>query len=99
MIELDGDDPVRLSIKARPGSRKNAIVGVHAGALKVAVTAAPEKGKANAAIIALLAGQLQLRKADITILRGQTSSEKVVGVSGISKNDLATRLRDILANE
>lgn len=99
MIALEGDDPVRLSIKARPGSRKNAITGAHAGALKVSVTAAPEKGKANDAIIALLADQLQLRKADITIIRGQTSSEKVVSVSGVSKSELATRLRDILANE
>lgn len=44
-----------LPVKAQPGARKNAITGEFNSQLKVAVTAAAEKGKANQAIIKLLA--------------------------------------------
>ncbi len=59
MIKLQATSSgVLLPVKARPAGKKNAITGEHDGALKVTVTAAPEKGKANAAIVALLAEQL-----------------------------------------
>ena len=50
-----------LPVRAHPGARRNEIRGEHDGALRVSVTAAPEKGKANKAIIELLAEALGLR--------------------------------------
>ncbi|NQT40960.1 MAG: DUF167 domain-containing protein [Planctomycetes bacterium] len=65
-----------LSVRARPGARRNAVEGCHDGALKVSVTQAPEKGKANKAIIALLSKTLGLRKSQFELLSGETSPRK-----------------------
>ena len=65
-----------VPIRAQPGARKNAIIGEHAGALRVAVSAAPERGKANEAIRTLLADKLGVRAARIELLSGETSREK-----------------------
>lgn len=68
----------RLRLRVKPGARKTAILGVHGGALKIAVAAAPEKGKANKAVVALLADALGLPPSAITIASGETSQDKVV---------------------
>jgi uncharacterized protein YggU (UPF0235/DUF167 family) len=70
----------RLRLRVRAGARKNALLGPHAGALKLSVTTAPEKGKANRAVIALLAGVLELPASAIEIVAGATSPDKVVMV-------------------
>lgn len=88
---------VVLSIKAQPGAKRNAVVGVHAGTLKVAVTVAPEQGKANQAIAALLADTLGLKKADVELIAGQTSRAKKFLVRGVPIDELRTRLAEALA--
>lgn len=65
-----------LPVKASAGARRNGILGVRNGALRVAVTAAPEKGKANAAIISILSDALGLSKSSIELLSGDTSPQK-----------------------
>lgn len=87
---------VLLAVKARPGSKKNAILGVHDGALRIAVTAAPEKGKANEAIIKLLAEVLGLKRPNILLKRGATSTEKAFLVTGATPGELQQRLAGIL---
>lgn len=83
---------VILNLRVRPGSRKNAIQGEHAGMLKVAVTAAPERGKANAAVIELLAKTLGIARSKIEIVHGHTSSDKRVQISGLDANEVESRL-------
>jgi uncharacterized protein (TIGR00251 family) len=68
---------VLLPVKAQPGASSNAVRGEHHGMLKVSVTSIAEKGKANKAIVAVLAKELQLRKSQIALARGEASSEKV----------------------
>ena len=87
---------VVLPVKARPGARRNAIDGVHAGALKVSVTQAAEKGKANAAIIALLAKEIGVSKSAIQLSSGATNSQKNFLVKGISVKKLLERLSEII---
>jgi uncharacterized protein (TIGR00251 family) len=65
-----------LPVRAQPGARRDEIRGEQDGALKVAVTKAPEKGKANRALVELLARCLKLRKSQIVLLSGETSSNK-----------------------
>jgi uncharacterized protein (TIGR00251 family) len=65
-----------LPVRAQPGARKNAILGERAGALRVAVTAAPERGKANEAIRKLLAETLGCKTSQITLLTGETVRDK-----------------------
>jgi len=78
----------RLRLRVKPGARKTAIVGVHGGALKVAVAAAPEKGKANRAVVKLLAEVLDLPASAVTIAAGETSQDKV---AEIALNPMAVR--------
>lgn len=82
----------RLSLKVSPKASRTAITGWAGEVLRVAVTAAPDKGKANAAVIALLAEALGVARSRISILRGETQPQKLVEVAGLSDEDIAMRL-------
>ncbi len=56
------------------------------------VAAAPEKGKANAALIRFLAEALDVSRAAVTLVAGQASRDKVIEVAGVSQADLDRRL-------
>ena len=73
-----------LAVRAQPGAKKNAIVGEQAGALKVSVTAPAQDGRANEALIELLAAALKLRRSQFTLLNGATNRNKVFLVEGVS---------------
>src|SRR5258707_5131367 len=99
MIELQQTSAgVILPIHAQPGARKNGITGVHAGRLKVAVTRAPEKGKANQALVKLLAELLDLKRSQISLVAGQTSNHKKFLISGADLPTLQTRLARFLTH-
>jgi uncharacterized protein len=85
-----------VSVRAQPGAKRNGVMGEHAGALKVAVTAAPEKGKANAAIMQVLAEALGCKPSQIEILSGTSGREKKVLISGIVPEDLKMRIEALL---
>lgn len=82
---------VRFDVRVAPRASRDAIVGVHDGALKVALTAPPVEGEANAALIALLAKKLGVAKRDVVLLRGETSRAKRVEVRGVG----AAAVRDL----
>ena len=65
-----------LHVRAQPHARRAGILGVHAGALRVGVTVAPEQGKANAAVAAVLAQVLGCRAAAVVLVSGPTSRSK-----------------------
>jgi len=83
---------VVVPVQAQPGARQNAITGEHAGRLRVAVTQAPEKGKANKALIEVLAAALDLKKSQVSLVAGETSGQKKFLVSGIAFEELASRI-------
>jgi uncharacterized protein (TIGR00251 family) len=87
----DHPDGCILSVRAQPGARRNAVVGPHGAALKVAVTAPPDKGKANDAILSVLADALALRKADLEVIAGHASRDKKILVRGLSAAGLRER--------
>ncbi len=74
----------RFKIKVVPGASQNKVVGTLGDALKLRIQAPPEKGKANKAVIALLAKFLGVPAKHITICSGHTSHTKVVEVQGLS---------------
>ena len=97
MIHLeDHAEGIVLPVRAHAGARTSAIRGVQGGALRVSVTQAPEKGKANKAIVAVLAKQLGLRKSQVELLSGPTSPRKKFLIRGCSKDDLQQRLDEQL---
>jgi len=89
-------DGVLLPVRASPGARRNEIVGVHAGRLKVSVTQAPEKGKANSALVKVLAKALGLKRSQLNLCSGPTSSQKKFLITGIDHDDLRQRIDRLL---
>ncbi|TXH39100.1 MAG: DUF167 domain-containing protein [Rhodospirillaceae bacterium] len=89
-------DGIRLRLKVAPKARRTAIGDIMADAdgapvLKVAVTAAPEDGKANAAVIALLAKEWGVAKTAISVVSGATDRRKLVEIRG-QPEELAARI-------
>ena len=70
----------RLRLRVRPRSKRAALIGVHAGALRIAVTAPPERGQANRAVLQLLADVLGLAPADLELSAGHGSRDKSVRI-------------------
>ena len=98
MIDLPiHPDGILLPVRAQPGARRNEVRGIQEGALKVCVTQAPEKGKANKAIVEVLAKWLGVRKSQVELISGETASQKKFLVRGIEQEDLAERIKARLA--
>lgn len=77
-----------LAVRAQPGARKNAVLGEQAGALKVAVTAPPEEGRANAALVEVLRDWLGLKRSQVELAGGPTSRNKVFLIRGLTPDEL-----------
>lgn len=85
-----------LHIRAQPGARREGIVGVQADRLKVAVHAAPEKGKANAALIKVIADELGLKRSQIQLLSGESSHQKTLLIENLTVETVRTLLADFI---
>lgn len=93
-IEMtEREDGVELAVKVVPGSSRNEIVGVWNAALRVAVAAPPEGGKANQQLIRVLADNFGVKRAAVRIVRGQAQPLKRVRMAGISAEQVRQALR------
>jgi len=81
-----------FSVRVAPRASRSAVLGVHEGALKVALTAPPVDGAANAALIAFLAKSLGVPKRDVIIEQGETSRSKRLRVAGVTRAQLEALL-------
>lgn len=70
-----------LAIHVQPRASRNAVVGWHGDALKVALTAPPVDGAANAALIAFIAEYFGLRRSQVSLLRGDSSRQKLLALA------------------
>jgi hypothetical protein len=82
----------RLRVRVSPGARSNAVLGRHGEGWKVRVTAAPEGGKANDAVLKLLAERLDLPGKSLTLVSGPSSRDKIVELHGIDTAEAERRL-------
>lgn len=82
----------RLALRVSPGARRAAVVGRHGAAWKVAVTAPPERGRANADVVRLLAGALDVPPARVTLVKGAAARDKVIEIQGITTEEAERRL-------
>jgi uncharacterized protein (TIGR00251 family) len=80
VCERKPDGSVLICVKAVPGASRDQIAGVLGDRLKVKVAAPPEGGKANKAICAIIAKELGVKPAQVEIVSGASSAEKVVRV-------------------
>ncbi len=83
----------RLRVKVNARARRNEVLGLRDGVLRVKVTAPPVEGRANDAVVALLAGHLRLPKSSIRIVAGERAPLKTVEVVGLDAAAVAERLR------
>jgi len=81
-----------LAVRAQPGARKAGIQGEHGGALKVAVTAPPENGRANQAITELLRDWLGLKRSQVELVSGATHRNKQFLIRGLTAEELRSRI-------
>jgi uncharacterized protein (TIGR00251 family) len=86
------DDAVELGVRVAPGARRSQLVGIYGDRLKVAVKAPPDRGRANKELVQLLATALELRSEQVEVVRGHTSRDKTVRLSGASGGELERRL-------
>jgi uncharacterized protein (TIGR00251 family) len=81
-----------LNVKVIPGSRRTAVGGKYGDGIKLYVSAPPEDGRANAAVIALLAETFGVGRGAVRIVRRHGGPRKVVEVDGLSEPQLAGKL-------
>lgn len=74
---------VEVDVRVVPRSSREAVVGEHDGALRIALTAPPVDGEANAALVAFVARALSVPKASVRIVRGERSKRKTLAIAGV----------------
>jgi uncharacterized protein (TIGR00251 family) len=100
MIEvLESDFGATFAVKALAGAKRNGVVGVHGMALKVAVSAPREKGRANEALVEVLAEALGVPKKTVSLAKGETSADKRFVVAGLSAAEVRRRLAELLGEK
>jgi uncharacterized protein len=96
---LSGGEDVKVSVRVRPGARRDAVGGTWTGprgpALLVVVRARAVDGAANAAVVAALAGAFGLRRSDVELVAGARGRDKVVVLAG-DDEELGARLAELL---
>jgi uncharacterized protein len=81
-----------ISVKVQPNANHNDVIGQTGGVWKIKIAAPPDKGKANKELIDYLSGLLNVKKAQINILRGQTTHNKVLEIEGLDLQTVTGRL-------
>lgn len=85
----------RLQVKVVPGASRNRVAGRYGDGVKVQVMAPPEKGKANDAVLEVLAEWLGVRAGAIRVESGQTQPRKVVVVDGCTQEQLTAQVEKL----
>ncbi len=90
------DKKITVDVRVQPGARRNEVLGFRDNILYARVTATPEKGRANQALLMLMADTLGISRSALSIIRGQTSRNKVMAIQGLSLEELKNILeRDV----
>ena len=90
------EEGVVFSVKVGPGSSRSEVKGLFGESLKVLVASAPEKGKANKELVAVLAGVLDRSKSEVKVYSGARSKRKEILVLEMKEAELKEKLADYL---
>jgi uncharacterized protein (TIGR00251 family) len=82
----------RLRLRVAPGAARAAVIGRHGDAWKVRVSAAPERGRANDAVLELIADTLRVPRASVALVSGAGSRNKIVELTGLAPDEIEQRL-------
>lgn len=83
-----GPGPQVVSVSVHPGAKADRLGPYAGGVLRVTVKAKPEKGRANEALTALLAGALGIPRGNVSVLRGRTGRKKSLRIEGVGADEL-----------
>jgi uncharacterized protein len=89
----------RVRLRVAPGAARAGVVGRHGDAWKLRVTAAAEGGRANGAVVRLLADTLALPRKAVTVVSGHSARDKIVELAGIEPGDIERRLSSAAGKE
>ena len=87
-----GEQKTRLRLRVSPGATRTELAGRYGDSWKVRVSAAPERGRANDAVVELLAERLGVPRASLTVVSGHTARDKVVELRGLGAAEAERRL-------
>lgn len=88
----DTADGVELTLKVVPRASRTEVAGEHGDALKIRLQAPPVDGKANAALLEFLSDALDVPRARISLVRGETGRTKTIRIAGLSASEATARL-------
>ncbi|MBN1881465.1 MAG: YggU family protein [Deltaproteobacteria bacterium] len=88
------DGSAVFSVRVKPGGKKDEVIGVHDGALKLSVTAPPVEGKANRAVSKFISRLLGIAPSRVSIVSGESSRTKRVKIEGLSAQEVKKILSD-----
>jgi uncharacterized protein (TIGR00251 family) len=88
----DAPDGCTITVRVQPGAKRDAVIGLHGEAVKIALNAPPIEGRANEALIEFVAEKLNLHRTRVALIAGTTSRSKVLRVTGKSAAEVRAAL-------
>ncbi|MBS1822120.1 MAG: YggU family protein [Acidobacteria bacterium] len=88
----DTPDGCTLSVRVHPGAKRDAVTGLHPGAVKIALNAPPVDGKANEALIAFVAERVGVPRSKVALIAGMTNRSKTLRIAGKSAAEVEAAL-------
>jgi uncharacterized protein YggU (UPF0235/DUF167 family) len=82
----------RIEVTVSPGATRSELVGRHGEGWRARVAAMPERGRANAALVKLVAAALGVPAAHVRVVAGHTAKRKIVEIDGLDAETVAERL-------
>ena len=85
-------DETILAVRVTPGAKRNTVTACKEGVWNIKIAALPVEGKANKELFAFLSKKMGIRRSSLNVIKGQSSRNKLVSVSGMSQKEIARRL-------
>jgi uncharacterized protein len=82
----------RIVVTVSPGASRTELAGRHGEGWKARIAAPPERGRANEALLDLLAETLDFPRSRLAVVAGRTSRRKIVEVEGLDLDEISRRL-------
>ena len=92
-------EATRLQVRVSPGARRASVVGRHGDGWKIRVAAPPEKGRANDALVHLLADVIDVPANAVVVVSGHVTRDKIVELTGVAPSEVARRLTSVAGKE
>jgi len=96
---LQREISVRIALHVSPGAAKNELLGFKEETLWLKVAAVPRKGEANREVVSFLSRRLGVAKSNLQIVKGYTSRDKVISISGLNQEEVMKRLSSSCGDE